>query len=274
MAGDNDDLYGDIFRAAMIWYANRQGTGSGDTPNFYNIPLTPEQKRVEDEKWNVYKAGGSPTQKTITGLGQQFLSGLQSSPSGFQFMSPELRGQAFAGGVKLPTFDFSKLPALGGTPTPTTPTKPPPPPGSSSQLRLAPNRGIQEKIAHEYIQDPQTKFDAAWNGDNPGPSDDSGLLFGHDTLPGGMQYADGTKLFESAQTWWDGFKQEHPDWVRMGATAVQAALAAYLGPLGNLAGGILRKLVLRDRGGQQPPPNIAAGPTVPLGGAPGNIMKP
>lgn len=272
LAGNDDDLYSDLFRTALLYFANRQGSGSGDTPNFYPVPLTPEQKRVEDEKWRVYKADGTPAQKMVAGLGQQFLSGLQSGPSNFKFLSPEMQGQSFAGGFKLPTFDLSKLPDLSEPTTP-APTKPAPPPGATNPLRTTPGNGLQRRTPWEYIGDPQTKFGAAWNGDNPGPSDDSGLLFGRDTVPGGMKYGDGPSL-DGVRSWWSTFQRDHPDWAKLGPAAITAAMTAQFGFGGVLAGRFLKWLLGAGAPPTAPPPATGGGPTIPIGGAPGNIMKP
>lgn len=262
LAGSDDDLTSDLFRAAILYYMNRQGSGSGSTPNFYNIPLTPEQKRVEDEKWNVYKAGGSDAQKTVAGLGKQFLSQLPSGPSGFQFMSPELKNQPFAGGIKLPTFDFSKLPTTTGTPTP-----PALGPGTSllrantGDPRLAQDHKIPTDGESLYGDLGRTHFGDTMSepGTRPGMdslergSDDPLLQPGGGGLPLGMQYADGTEQWAAVKSWWGNFQKEHPNWAKYGPQAITAALSVQFGVAGAFAGRLLQRLLLPGPTAAQPP---------------------
>lgn len=99
---------GMIIPIVAAWIANRYGSSSGDTPNQYPVELTPEQKRVFDEIWKTYQSGGSPIQKGVASAGLQFLGGMPTTAPGFQFTSPLLKGQPFAGGVTIPKIDFTK----------------------------------------------------------------------------------------------------------------------------------------------------------------------
>lgn len=287
MPESNSDLWGDIFRLALAWGVNRsQGSGSGDTPNFYNVPLTPEQKRVEDEKWRVYQAGGSDTQKTVQGLAKQFLSGQQGAPPSFSFLSPEMKGQTFAGGLRAPTFDFSKLPTPTGTTTP-TPTIPPPGPGTSP-IRTNPSGtpagAIHTKIPIEtgFNGDiGRTPVEDTWQGGG-GPTMDP-LEMGRDNPNlwfngGGMNWSEGAPGFEAAANWWSKFKQEHPNWAEIGPKVIEAGLAAAFGLPGALAGRLLRRFITRDtaNSGTPPPPPTGGNASgfIPIGGAPGNTVRP
>src|SRR6185503_20065191 len=100
-ASDYSDLYGDAFNALLLAYLNNKNSKS--KPNTYPVPLTPGQQWLEDEKRRVYESGGTDAQKTAGSAARQFLSGMQSGPSSFEFMSPELKGKAFGGGIKFPT---------------------------------------------------------------------------------------------------------------------------------------------------------------------------
>lgn len=114
--------WGELLTQAIItWYANKGK--NGDTPNQYPVQLPPEVKRVFDESWNVYKAGGSPIQREIRSAGQQFIGGIPTTAPNFSFVSPEMKNQVFAGGVTLPKIDFTKPPTSPGptTPAPNTP---------------------------------------------------------------------------------------------------------------------------------------------------------
>src|SRR5688500_9123969 len=95
-------LGGDAFGAALAWWMSQQDQKS---PNFYPVPLTPEQKRWDDAKWKLYQDGGSDQMKGLAGMATQYLSQIPGTVSNHSFMSPYMKDQAFAGGVKIPTFD-------------------------------------------------------------------------------------------------------------------------------------------------------------------------
>lgn len=273
LSGGNGDLYSDLFRAAILDAMNREGSGSGGTPNFYPIPLTPEQKRVEDEKWRVYQAGGSPTQQAAQGIARQALSQSQSTAPGFQFMSPELKGQAFAGGVKLPTFDFSKL-ATGPAHT----TTPPNAGLGLGPLHSNPTGSPSGAIAFKTPYD--TGYDAGLDrthyGDSTGdtstrPGMDS-LDFGSDNPNGpsplrragqGVDPGSST-LYEKASGWFADFQKQHPNWAQLGPKFLETALAAAFGLPGAVVGRVARWLITRGSGATTPP-NGSGGPPTPVG---------
>lgn len=251
-------FYGDLAKAIALYFASKKGTGSGDTPNFYQVPLTPEQQRVEDEKWRVYKDGGSDTMKTVQGLGKQFLSGLQSGPSNFQFMSPELKGQQFAGGYKLPTFDFSKLP-MGGPPSPTKPSaiddreKR----GAKTILTGSPRQDVGPPVGDgpdygETIGDYLYRKPGALT---PGDPDLEKYFPNNDgpTIPG-MSYSDGNAFTQKVSDWWATYQAEHPDWKDAGADALKAVLTGVFGPLGAVAGGVIKYIIRKALPPTTPPP--------------------
>lgn len=281
LAGNDDDLTTDLFRMAMLWAMNRQGSGSGSTPNFYPIPLTPEQKRVEDEKWRVYQAGGSNAQKEVQGLARQALSQMQSGPSNFSFMSPEMKGQSFAGGFKLPTFNFATMPS--------GPTAPPPPQvvGNGSPLRNNESGSPSGAIAHKQPWDTgydsgidRTHFGSATDG--PARPGMDALAFGVDDprspsplKRAGMATDPGAppEILDKAQGWWATFQREHPNWASMGPSVIQAGLAAAFGMPGAVAGRVLKWLLTRPGQPAGPTTNPGGnnGPVIPPGGTPGNV---
>lgn len=285
LAGNSSDLYTDLFRLALAYGMNRMGGGSGDTPNFYNVPLTPEQKRVEDEKWRVYQAGGSDAQKAARGLATQFLSQQQGAPPSFSFMSPEMKGQTFAGGIRVPTFDFSKI-----NPAPTGTQSPIPPGPGTSPIRAGTSNitGTREGILHQKLPTEtgydngmgRTPVESTWNGAGRPTMDplemgrdDPNLWFNG----GNMNHADASALFSGATGWFQNFKKEHPNWAQLGPRVLESALAAAFGLPGAVAGRLLRSLIMRDSNPGAPPPAGGGGQnagTIPLGGTPGGIQRP
>lgn len=279
LAGNDDDIWSDVFRTALMWYMNKQGSGSGSTPNFYNVPLTPEQKRVEDEKWRVYKAGGSDRMQQAGAIAQQALSQAQSGPSNFSFMSPEMKGQTFGGGIKFPTFDFSKF-KTPGTNVATTPTQQFAPhsskaegAGGAVQWKLpADNESYYGEMARTHYGDVM-----ADPGTRPGMD---GLTMGRDDPrgPSGLQRAGWEvdppppgPLTEAVTGWWAGFQKQHPNWAQLGPKVLDAALAAAFGPAGAAAGKIIRWLISRGSGNAPTPPTGTQNPVIPPGGTPSNL---
>jgi hypothetical protein len=86
-----------------VWMQNQQGK----TPNQYPVQLTPEQKRWEDLRYKM-ATQSTPTRDFISNMGTQFMGQVGGAPPNFSFMSPEMKGQTFAGGVQAPKFDTSK----------------------------------------------------------------------------------------------------------------------------------------------------------------------
>lgn len=218
---------------------SQTGGGSGGTPNQYPIQLTPEQKRIFDEMWRVYQAGGSDTQKAVRSAGMQFLGGMPTGAPGFKFMSPELQGQPFAGGVTPPKIDLSKFSIPGGNGGPpsapgniTLPPRDPVSPGPG---------GMRDRIESE---------DRPGLG-NPFPTPNPDTLRGMDDIP-----APGSDADKSLREAWDSFRAAHPNWAALGVNAVITAIASTTGMAGALVGNWLRRTLLSD-----PPPN--ANGTIP-----------
>jgi hypothetical protein len=139
----------DAWNAALMYWANKQNS---KTPNQYPQILTPEQKRVVDEQWRLYQAGGSPQLNSLRDSSKQFLSQIPSGPSNFSFLSPAMKGQTFAGGIKMPTFDLSKFPSSAAppasAPSPSPTQSSAGPTGSDSEDKIGdPNVSISDPNA-------------------------------------------------------------------------------------------------------------------------------
>jgi hypothetical protein len=141
--------------ALMYWAQRGQ---NGDTPNFYNIPLTPEQKRWGDERWRLYQQGGSEQAKAVGSAGMQYLGGLQQGPSNFSFMSPAMKGQTFAGGFQMPKFN------IGNFQQPQPGAGPARPPGAGTGPGAGVYRGPNGAPTSDTIQQPW----AIGGGNSPG----------------------------------------------------------------------------------------------------------
>lgn len=94
-----------MIQAALQIYNNQHGN---KTPNFYEVPPTESEKWLLDRQKELYNY--SPARDYISSYADQWLKGLNMNPENFKFMSGELSGQPFAGGIKMPTIDFSKMP--------------------------------------------------------------------------------------------------------------------------------------------------------------------
>jgi hypothetical protein len=73
-----------------------QITRSGQKPNFYEAPLTANEQWSTDAKKSLFDYSGAYT--------DQFLRGLSG-------MNPDLNNPAFMGGIKVPSIDWTKMPA-------------------------------------------------------------------------------------------------------------------------------------------------------------------
>src|SRR5262249_22296927 len=79
------------------------GKGSGSTPNFYTAPLTPGEEWVQGAKKNLFDYASAYT--------DQYLRGLGNLNPNYTLPSPLVGNQAFMGGIKVPTIDWSKMPS-------------------------------------------------------------------------------------------------------------------------------------------------------------------
>jgi len=100
----------DLLGFGLSYYLNQQARNDAKNaanrpPTFYQAPLSPT------DQWNaLFKQQGLPY---VRGYAQQFLQGLNGiNPSNFHFNAPQFQGQPFAGGIGMPSIDFSKLPNL------------------------------------------------------------------------------------------------------------------------------------------------------------------
>jgi hypothetical protein len=232
----------DALGAAIAYWMSKNGSGSGDTPNFYPVPMTPEEKRWDDAKYDLFK--NSPTRNFINGLGTQYLGQMQAAPPNFQFMSKELqdKGGGFAAGFKAPTFDLSKLPNLTGGGAGTTPTTPPAGDGPAPPPPVTPPKPDQPGSPASPAGDQGTGGTDSWNQtQNPAGAPNTGQ-----TVPQVTQPNLPPEMLRNTETWWQTYKANHPNWAKLGVKAAAVALAAVLGPYGALAGKALQWLVSRD----------------------------
>jgi hypothetical protein len=292
MAGS--DWMDDIMKLALMYAQQRGVGGSGDTPNFYDIPLSPEQKRVEDAKWDLYKQGGSAQTKAVQGMGMQFLGQIPTGPTNFSFLSPQMQGQSFAGGMQFPKFDMSKLPSF-------TPGQGNPNAGKTFGEKkkdlthgnpagtVGPVGGFKSKV-----QRPNMPWD--WESGVRGSEDIGSAMakYGSDLNPSnyeyyfpttggpmdpnrpanaggpGMQYGSAPELIQKATSWWEQYKAQNPNWAQLGVKAATAALAATFGLPGAIAGRILGRIIMSSGGSTPPPATGNTNGTIPGGTAPGS----
>jgi hypothetical protein len=271
----------ELYNLALVYAMSGGNKGSGGTPNTYAVPLTHEQKRIEDEKWRVYKDGGSPSQQALGAAGRSLLSQVPSGPSNFSFLSPEMKGQQFAGGIKLPTFNFAAMPATGAG-APVTGAVP----GKDMIHQTGPTDspigggagGMRNQLMHPQTPIDPGGADPKWNEDigdymgrNPGAtSRDISTYFDNNTpnimqtpapMPGAEHDAATTSSVASA---WQRFRSEHPNWASLGVNAVLGALTAATGLPGAIVSAILKRVMLSEQpqgGGTTPAP-----PAAPTGG--------
>lgn len=274
-----------IVPIVAAWVSNKYGNPQGDTPNQYPAVLPPEVKRMVDEAWNVYKSGGSPIQQDIRNLAIQSAAQTPSEPSGFQFMSQELRGQPFAGGIKAPKYDVSKLNSTPGNAPPPGPIKPP-----TYTPRLPPEAKLQVRGPRYQIGTPDADG-ASWGtpiadqlgGGNPmTPADRGRRIIGDDpgaagrygpTMPAGVTRSEGPD-FQAVADAWNKYKTEHPNWAKLGAKVAGAAIGAMTGLPGLVIGPIITRLILKERPPAPAPPNGQTPGYIPPGGSPSGIVTP
>lgn len=249
-----DEWGEDAFRAGLMYWMGQQQDSK--TPNTYPVPLTPEDKRISDERWNVYNKGGTPNQQAVASAAKQFIAGMPTGPTNFQFVSPYLKGQSFAGGITLPKIDFSAFlnPASStgttkGTQGSAVSREDVIPAGSGTGERAngswqAFNRtsGIDGGNTIPGARLPEDSYSR--NVGLPGyptgtaPRGNDPSMFGQDRMPdangnapgGQMQYADASKV-------WAAVKEELSkfDLGRLGSKAFIALATAKFGPLGAAA---------------------------------------
>lgn len=228
MAGENNTLntqsgipWSDLINAGLAWWMSRGGGGAGSTPNTYNIPLSPEDKYWDDQRKKMFEAGGSDVQKQIRAAGTQFLSQVPSGPSNFSFMSPHMKNQSFAGGIKMPTFDMSAF--MPSNPTVQRPDQP-----AAAQPFPPTDRPRPNDIKDETVRQPPRDFGNESGFPTPNPNALRDITENNPTQP--------TDLSRVASAW-EQFKKEHPNWAQLGVSAVIAGVAGLAGPV---AGGIMK----------------------------------
>jgi hypothetical protein len=80
--------------------------------NLVETPLTPEQREINQARLGIINGTNNPWGQMATGIAGGAISGVAGFKPG-SFMSPELQGQAFAGGAN-PFSGFSGMPGGGG----------------------------------------------------------------------------------------------------------------------------------------------------------------
>jgi hypothetical protein len=102
-------------------------------PKITTAPSTPGEQFLLSNFQNALN-NPSPTRQMATTAASQALGNMSSfNPSSFNFVSPLMKGQTFAGGMKIPGFDFSKIDMTKGFGTsPTTTGTSGAPPSSPS----------------------------------------------------------------------------------------------------------------------------------------------
>jgi len=258
-----------IIPIVASWVGSKYGNPNGDTPNQYPAVLPPEVKRVADEAWRVYLAGGSPTQQAIRGMAIQSAAQTPGAPPNFQFVSQELKGQPFAGGLKAPTYDLTKIPTMGGVagaPPLYSQIKPPPGPGFDpgarrERMQLEPPVGGGPAWG-------TTIYDQLTGGDPMTPADRGRRLIEDDpgavnrygpNPPPGVTRAPAGDAWKTVTDAWNNFKTEHPNWAKLGSTAAIAAITAVTGLSGAVIAPIVRRLVLAEAPKPLPPPSKGIG---------------
>ncbi|MFA6958576.1 MAG: hypothetical protein WC538_22125 [Thermoanaerobaculia bacterium] len=269
------------FDYAMMWALNKYGSGNGSTPNSYPVDLHPEAKKVLDEFWRVYQAGGSPQQQTVAKAGSDFLRQVPSGPSNFQWLSPEMKasGNTFANNIKIPTFDIPELKdfttakppdASGYRPAAPTPSPRGAGPTGSGGTTDARNVPIIDKF-----DDPSGAMFRPevipWSNRRTGynPADDPDSQWWDDTGTGepnsGSYDWDGKDrtTLESIRASFDDFRAQHPNWAKYGPEGITAALAATLGLPGLMVGAGLKWILTggKKRAATQQPPPTGGQPT-------------
>lgn len=193
-----------INTALAIWSKNQ---GSGSTPNFYNVPPTPEEAWRTDATKSLYNTASAFTDQYMRGLGDL-------NPS-FQMPNNMTGNPAFMGGVRVPTIDWSKIPhpttAGGASPVPTTPA-------SGSPTSDSGNTGV-----------PGDPF-----GNIGSPAGSPGDPFAN--MPGT------TPEQQAGLSQIGDWLQQHPDIARGGVDVIAAALGLVGGPIAGVIGMVGDKL--------------------------------
>lgn len=139
---NSDDLM-----SIIAYYLQQQQAGK--TPNTYQVPPTPGEAYDLAHKKQVDSFVGPYIQQQLAGTGNL-------NPTNFSFMSPALKGQTFAGGIKAPNIDFTKIPGFGApSPGGTTAPSPVTPAGGGSSSSGGGTNGNAPDAGGQV--EPQTK---------------------------------------------------------------------------------------------------------------------
>lgn len=196
----------DSLLGALAAYFGSRGENGG-TPNFYNAPMTPEDKAWNDRRMAMYDAGGSQQMQATGAAAQQFFSGMPTTASP-QFASPMMQGQQFAGGISLPKIDLSRF-NFSAPPPGAAPPAPRPDTGTGGADR--PREGTPG--SQPFAPGNGGVYGGAW-----GPAGPTG--------GGPTAGAVGKGIAE----WWADYRTRNPDWWKDGAKVALAAAAQQYGP--------------------------------------------
>lgn len=204
-----------LLAQGLAWYMGR-GT-SGDTPNSYPVPQTPEQKRWDDARYDLYKQGGTEGQQAVRSAAQQYMGGLPRTANP-TFASPMMRGQPFAGGAMFPKVDISKFNVNAKPPGAASTPLEPPGPGDAGR----PTGDDRRESKTFGTEDP---LNPRGGGGPFGPSP-----YGLDKIPptGAPAQTPG-ETWNSFTTWWADYRQKNPNWKTDGAKAAITAAGAIYG---------------------------------------------
>ena len=191
---------------ALAQYWGSRGD-AGDTPNFYNVPMTPEDKAWNDRRMALYDNGGSEQMKAVGSAAQQFFAGMPTTANP-TYASPFMQGQPFAGGIQLPKIDLSKFDFSARPPGATGTSTPPPVDGGSGPI-IGPGGAPSSGEGMDY----------------------SGRPFGNGPVNG----PSASEYWNRFTDWWARYRQENPDWKTKGLKAVlNAAAGLFGGPLASM----------------------------------------
>lgn len=193
--------WSNIINAALAIYGIKKGE---QTPNFYNVPDSPQETWRFDQTKNLYG--------TASGFTDQYLKGLGNLNPDFQMPNSDTGNPAFMGGVKVPTIDFSKIPSSSGTGTVA-----PPPAADTPGLPI--------------------NMDPTGTGPNH-PAGSAGDPFAFMPPPGVTVSPDQQAGMGQLGDW----IKQHPNIAKGGADVIAAALGLAGGPLAGLIGMIGDKL--------------------------------
>lgn len=175
-----------LFDTLVQWYLTKKQMDQANRDPKITNASTPQEDWLFGAMKNAYE-NPSPARQMVQNYAGQYLQGMQNpNPTGFQFMSKNLKGQPFAGGIKMPTIDLSKSAFPATTTKPTTP-----PPGGGGGAGGPGGGGGGAK-------NPDNKFGGAGTGGTGGKGGFGDLENLPSTGTGGSPVS-----FESIKDWYE-----------------------------------------------------------------------